>query len=198
MNAIAVIDQNRGLGRDGELLVHLPGDLRYFKEKTLGKTIIIGRKTFEGMGRRLLPGRETILLTQKEGYEADCPQCHSLEALFARIKDKDSAHVFVAGGEAVYRLLLPFCDTLFITKVYAAFAADRHFPDILPCTQTDVDKERDIWGGGAIQAPPQAFEIVWRGEEQVENGVRYQFFEYRRMITPQTSEGGKKRQLRRI
>ena len=160
MKAIAVVDENWGLGRDGKLLVHLPGDLRYFKEKTLGRTIVLGRETFEGMGSRPLAGRETVLLTRNRDYKADCRICHSLEELLAYAREKDRGDVFAAGGEMVYRLLLPFCDTVFVTKIYAAFAADRHFPN--------------------LDARPEEFEIAWRGEAREESGVRYQFFEYKR------------------
>ena len=160
MKAIAIVDQNWGLGAGGQLLTHLPGDLRYFREKTLGKTVIMGRETFEGMGGQLLPDRETVLLTRNPSYAAGCAICRSLDELLEFVKDKERDTVFACGGEMVYRLLLPYCDTVLLTKMYAAFEADRHFPN--------------------IDDRPDEFEVVWRSDEQEENGIRYQFFEYRR------------------
>ena len=78
MKAIVAVDRNWGIGRDGGLLVHLPGDLKYFKEKTLGKTVVMGRETLESLpGGKPLPGRDNIVLTLNSFYEAGCPLCHS-------------------------------------------------------------------------------------------------------------------------
>jgi len=160
MKAIAVVDQNWGLGRDGRLLVHLPGDLQYFKEKTIGKTIIMGRETLDGMSGKLLGGRETIVLSRNLNYQADCKIFNSLDELLTFVNNKDKDDVYVAGGEMVYKQLLPYVDTVLITKIDAAFEADRHFPNL-----DELSHE---------------FEIVWSGEALEENNVRYQFFEYRR------------------
>lgn len=158
MNAIAVVDENWGLGKDGKLLVHLSGDLRYFKGKTLGKTIIIGRETFEGMSGRILPGRDTVVLSRNPHFKADCPVCHSLEETFGFLREKPGDELFVAGGEAVYRLFFPYCGRFYITKIFDAFEADRFFPN--------------------LDAEPERFTAFKSGEVMEENGVRYQFFEY--------------------
>ena len=161
MNAIAVVDENWGLGKDGKLLTHLSGDLRYFKEKTLGKTIILGRKTFESMGGRLLPGRETVILSRDSGFAQGCKVLRDLDEALTFVSGKNGEDVFVAGGEAVYRLFLPYCDTFYITKLYASFEADRFFPN--------------------LDEAPDVFKTEWSGAVLEEKGVRYQFFMYKRV-----------------
>jgi dihydrofolate reductase len=160
MNAITVVDQNWGIGHNGKLLVHLPGDLKYFKEKTTGKTVIIGRETFDSMGGKLLPGRKTLILSRNTSLKPDCPVFHSLEDTIAYVKNKQEEELFVAGGEAIYRLFLPYCDTFFITKIHKAFEADRYFPN--------------------LDESPDEFKMHWSGNIMEENAVKYQFFEYRR------------------
>jgi dihydrofolate reductase len=160
MIAIAVVDENWSLGKDGKLLVHLSGDLKYFKEKTIGKTIIMGRKTFEGMGGRLLPGRETVILSGDPDFDSGCKVCRSLFETFEYLEGKRGEDLFAAGGEAVYKLFLPYCDTFFITKIFAAYEADRHFPNL---------DER-----------PDCFSCEPASDVIEENGVRYQFFKYTR------------------
>jgi len=161
MNAIAVVDENWGLGRNGKLLVHLLGDLKYFKEKTLGKTIIIGRGTYESMAGKLLPGRETAILSKNMDFKPDCLVLHSLEEALLYLKEKPDADMFVAGGESVYRLFFPYCDKFFITKLHAAFEADIYF--------RNLDDE------------PESFAALWSSDIFEENGVKYQFFEYARV-----------------
>jgi len=160
MNAIVVVDQNWGIGCDGKLLMHLPGDLKYFKEKTLGNTIIIGRETFDSMGGRLLPGRQTLILSRNKDFKPDCLVFHSLEEALGYIKDKQNEEIFVAGGEAIYRLFLPYCDTFFVTKIHKSFEADRYFPN--------------------LDENPDDFAVTWSSEIMEENSVKYQFIEYTR------------------
>jgi len=161
VNAIAVVDKNWGIGADGKLLAHLPGDLRYFKEKTLGNTIIIGRTTFESMSGKILPGRETVILSKNADFKADCPVFRSLEETLSYCRGKADEELFVAGGEAIYRLFFPFCDRFYITKLHETFEADRHFPNL--------DEE------------PERFDVRELSGILGERGVRYQFFEYTRV-----------------
>ncbi|MCL1982580.1 MAG: dihydrofolate reductase [Clostridiales bacterium] len=159
MNAIAAVDENWGIGRNGKLLAHLPGDLLYFKEKTLGKTVVMGRETYNSIGKPL-PGRETVVLSRSPGKRPGCQTFCSLGEAMEYLGGRD---VFVAGGEAIYKLFFPYCDRFFITKLYAAFDADRHFPNL----------DRD---GGS-------FSVVWSSGIMEENSVRYQFTEYIRNKT---------------
>ena len=130
MKAIVAVDENWGIGSCGKLLVHLPGDLKYFKSKTLGNTIIIGRETFDSMGGKLLPGRQTLILSKNGDLKPGCPVLHSLDETLKYVKGRRSEELFVAGGEIIYKLFLPYCDTFFVTKIYKAFEADRYFPNL--------------------------------------------------------------------
>lgn len=158
MNAIVVVDKNWKIGRDGGLLVHLPGDLKYFKERTYGKTIVIGRKTLESFpGKKPLPGRKNIVLTKQADYSAEgCSICHSKEDVM-ELLGEDTDGVFIAGGESIYREFLADCDTVFLTRIYAEFPADRCFPNL------DESGE---------------FSITWESGIQEEKGISYQFFQY--------------------
>lgn len=160
MNLIVVVDENWNIGRDGGLLVHLSGDLKYFKKRTYGKTLIMGRKTLESFpGARPLPGRRNLVLTRRSDYAPEgCEVFHSKEELTRQL-GPDTSNVFVSGGENVYRQFLEDCDTFFVTKIYQSFPADRSFPDL--------DQREDL-------------EITWKSDVQEEKGIKYQFFEYTR------------------
>ena len=158
MNAIVIVDKNWGIGCEGKLLAHLPSDLKYFKQKTLGNTLIMGRETFDSMGGRLLPDRETIILSRNEDFNPECKTCSSLEELLEAVKDKRSEELFVVGGESIYKLFLPYCDKFFVTKINETFEADRYFPN--------------------LDTSPEKFAVVWESEVIEENSLKYQFFEY--------------------
>ena len=161
MKAIVVVDENWGIGKDGQLLVHLPGDLAYFKEKTLGKTIIVGRKTLESFpGGKPLPGRRNIVLTENQSFDKDnCAICNDLDELFDEIAQLDGEDIFVVGGACIYELFLPYCDDVFVTRIQAAYDADRHFPNL---DQSD------------------GFVKTWQSDLMEEKGVKYRFEKYSR------------------
>lgn len=161
MKLILAADRNWAIGKDGDLLCHLPGDLKYFKEKTVGKTVIMGRGTLESLpGKKPLPKRENIVISGNPDYAVPgAVVLHSHEELFDYIRDKDSDEVMVMGGGRVYRELLPYCDTCYITRIYDSFDADTWFVN--------------------LDEMPE-FEIVWQSELQEENGIQYRFLEYRR------------------
>ena len=161
MKLILAADRNWAIGKDGDLLCHLPGDLKYFKEKTVGKTVIMGRGTLESLpGKKPLPKRENIVISGNPDYAVPgAVVLHSHEELFDYIRDKDSDEVMVMGGGRVYRELLPYCDTCYITRIYDSFDADTWFVN--------------------LNEMPE-FEVVWQSELQEENGIQYRFLEYRR------------------
>ena len=139
MKAIAVIDKNLAIGKLGDLLCRLPKDLANFKKLTLGKTLIIGRKTLESLpGGRPLTGRSTIVLTQNTNLDicvnnGEFKNCihHSKKEALAHIFDNiPSQDIFVAGGEQIYRLFLSCCDELILTELECEFEdADAFFPN---------------------------------------------------------------------
>ena len=161
MNLIAAADANWGIGKDSGLLVHLPGDLRYFKEKTSGKAVIMGRATLESLpGGKALPNRTNIVLTSQTDFAKEgCIVVHDMDELAAVCADYAPEDMMVIGGEQIYMQLIRQCERLFITKIFEIYDADKHL--------MNVDKMR-------------SFELVWESDVQEENGVQYQFLEYRK------------------
>lgn len=161
MNTIVAVDENWAIGKDGALLVHLPGDLKYFKDKTMGKVVIMGRTTLETLpNKKPLPGRRNIVLSRNEDYTQEGAEvAHSVEEVEKLVADCDEKDVYVIGGAEIFKRFFDLCDTFFITKIYNKYPADRHF--------VDLDKERDI-------------EIAWKSEKHTENDTTYQYFEYKR------------------
>jgi len=124
--AIAAMSENRAIGSGGRIPWHLPEDFKWFKRVTMGQILVMGRKTYESIGRPL-PGRQTILLS-RQGFTADGVQTvPDVESLLRRVQD-DPREVFVAGGGEIYRLLLPWCGEVFLTRVRRVVAGDAFFP----------------------------------------------------------------------
>ena len=130
MNLIVAVDRNWGIGKDGKLLYTLPGDMRFFRETTKGKVVVMGRGTLNSMpGGRPLKDRTNIVLStcaQGEGFLA----VRSLPELLAQVKQYPLEDVFVIGGASLYQSLLNYCFAAYVTKVDAAADADRFFPDL--------------------------------------------------------------------
>lgn len=161
MNMIVAADKNWGIGKDGQLLAHLSGDLKYFKERTIGKAVVMGRKTLESLpGGRPLPGRTNIVLTANPDYEKEgCVIVHSVAELREKCSELPADGVMIIGGATLYNELMEECDSLFITKIYDEFEADAFIKN-------------------ADELPD--YKVVWQSEMQEEHGIEYQFFEYKR------------------
>jgi dihydrofolate reductase len=127
---VVAVAENNVIGKDNQLIWHLPADLRHFKQKTMGHPMIMGRKTFESIGKPL-SGRTTIIVTRQEDFQAEgCIVVNSLEAAIAKGKELDSEHVSIVGGAEIYRQSLPFVDTIYLTQVHHTFDGDTFFPVI--------------------------------------------------------------------
>lgn len=127
ISLIVAHDENRVIGFNNKMPWHLPGDLQYFKEQTMGKPIIMGRKTFESIGRPL-PGRRNIVITRNSDYTADGIEVvNSLEAALSLVEDVPE--VMIIGGEQIFRLVLPLADRLYITQIANTFEGDTYFPE---------------------------------------------------------------------
>ncbi len=124
------MDQKRGIGKKNALMWKIPGELARFKKITMGHPIIMGRKTFDSIGR-LLSGRTNIIITRNKDYEiVGAVIVHSLEAAIERAKNEPGAEeIFVIGGGQIFSEALPFVDKLYITLVKGDFGADTFFPD---------------------------------------------------------------------
>lgn len=130
VSIIAAISDNNVIGKDNKLIWHLPEDLKRFKELTTGHTIIMGRRTFESLGK-VLPNRKHIVLTRDENYHVDNENViiiHDIENLEQYI-DKEAEN-FVIGGAIIYRQLMPKADKMYITKIHEKFEGDSYFPII--------------------------------------------------------------------
>jgi dihydrofolate reductase len=128
---IVAVDEQNGIGRKGELLCHLPADLKHFKEVTTGHAIIMGRKTYESLPKGALPNRRNIVLTSDKHTDnyPGCTVVRSLEEAFASTNDEE--FVFIIGGERVYRASLPLADRLYMTRIHHTFdEVDTFFPKI--------------------------------------------------------------------
>jgi dihydrofolate reductase len=131
MNLIACVDNNWGIGKDGNLLFRLPKDMQFFRCMTLGETVVMGGSTFRSLpGGKPLADRENLVLSARippgEGYLV----MRTMEELLRALSDRDSSSIFIAGGESIYKAFLPFCKFAFITKVSAYGDADAFFPNL--------------------------------------------------------------------
>lgn len=163
MNIILAADRNWAIGKDNDLLIHLPGDLKYFKKMTTGKTVIMGRKTLESLpGGKPLPNRRNIILTRSVDFQVSGAEVlNSVEDVLHLIKSGDlkSDEAFVIGGADIYKQMMPYCDKFYITKIEAELPADRYF--------VDLDEVDDL-------------KITWTGPIEEYKGAKYQYVLYER------------------
>ncbi|MFO1258322.1 MAG: type 3 dihydrofolate reductase [Gammaproteobacteria bacterium] len=126
ISLISAMSQKHVIGRNGQLPWHLPADLKYFKEKTLGKPIVMGRKTFDSI-KKPLPGRHNIVLTRDQRFEA--PGCTVVSTVQKALEVAgDVEEVMIVGGETIYRLFLPEATRIYLTIIEQDFEGDTYFP----------------------------------------------------------------------
>lgn len=161
MKAIVNVDNNWAIGMGDSLLNHVPADMKFFKEKTIGNVVVMGRATFLTFpGPKALPNRVNIVLTTDKSWSApDVIVCHSTEELFEQLKRYDTDTVYVIGGSSVYEQLLSYCDTAYVTKVDTAKPADKFFPNL---------DENSAW------------ELICEGNEQYHNDIEFRFTTYKK------------------
>lgn len=122
-------DQNGLIGRNNDLPWRIPAELKYFKETTMGHAIVMGRKTYESIGKPL-PGRTNIVLTRDSNYRQEgCLIFHSKEDLLKWSKESNF-EVFITGGSEIFRLFMEEADQLYVTKIYETFEGDTYFPEL--------------------------------------------------------------------
>lgn len=139
--AIVVVAEDNAIGKNGDLLCHLPADLKHFKNITMGHTIIMGRRTWESLPKGALPGRKNVVITRNADFTAPGAEVyHSLEeALSATEQDGDR---FIIGGGMLYREAFPLTDVLHLTLLHATFPdADTHFPAFDPAEWKEISRE---------------------------------------------------------
>ncbi|MDP3822422.1 MAG: dihydrofolate reductase [Burkholderiales bacterium] len=155
---IAAVARNEAIGKNNQLLVHLPGDLPRFKKLTLGHPVIMGRKTWDSIGRPL-PQRRNIVITRDAGWRADGAEA-AASLTDALVLAAAEPKVFVIGGAQIYAQALPLADELALTEIDADFDGDAFFPA--------WDRSR--------------FEQVTREDHETPEGLRYRFTHYQRTV----------------
>jgi dihydrofolate reductase len=127
VTAVVAISENHAIGKDNKLLWYLPADLKHFKQITTGHTIIMGRKTYESVGKPL-PNRRNIIITRQAIIIDGCEVVNSIDAALALCKDEPE--VFIVGGAEIYRQAIKQTDRIYLTIVHKEFEADSFFPEI--------------------------------------------------------------------
>jgi dihydrofolate reductase len=130
ISMISAVAENRVIGNKNALPWHLPADFKYFKEITLGKTIVMGLNTFNSIGAKPLPGRKNIILNNDLSYvpPENCAVAHSIDEVVEMTKIE--SEVMICGGASVYKQFLPMADRLYLTYVHASPEGDTYFPEI--------------------------------------------------------------------
>lgn len=146
LSVIAAVADNNAIGLDNGLPWHLPEDLKHFRSLTMGHHIIMGRKTYESLGR-LLPGRTTVIVTRQTDYcVTGALVAGSLEEAVSLCGNDDE--MFVIGGAELYKLALPMADRLYLTEVSGEFPADTFFPEYDKAAWHEVARERLVSESG--------------------------------------------------
>ena len=141
---IVAVAENGVIGRDGKLPWRIPEDMKWFKARTEGRPLIMGRKTWESFPKRPLPGRTNIVITRNEAYVADgAIVVPSFEAALEAARREKPEEIMVIGGVAVYRAALPFAHRVYLTRVHGAFEGDTHLAGI-DSEQWNVTKVGDF------------------------------------------------------
>ncbi len=145
MNCIVAVDANWGIGKDNDLLISIPDDMKYFRKVTAGKTLIYGRKTLESFpGQKPLPKRRNIVITRNAAYGGNGAEVvNSVDEAYLAVKDEDPDNVFVIGGGAIYRQMLSFCTRAYVTRIDNIFDADTFFPDLDSDPEWEIESESE-------------------------------------------------------
>ncbi len=129
LSIFVAVDEERAIGKDNQLLWHIPEDLKHFKELTTGHAVIMGENTYHSIGRPL-PHRTNIVMTLDRGVKlSGCLVAYSLEEALAVAREHEAEEIFVMGGASIYRQFLPLTDRLYLTLVQGKHEADTFFPD---------------------------------------------------------------------
>ena len=162
MNLIVAVDKNWAIGKENKLLVSIPQDMKFFRETTIGKVVVMGRKTLESFpGGQPLKQRTNIVLTRDKNFKAkDAVIVHNVEELLEELKKYNEEDIYVIGGESIYRQMLPYCKLAHVTKINHAYEADTYFPNL---------DEKDEWV------------VTGVSDEQTYFNLEYEFVRYERM-----------------
>ena len=162
MNLIVAVDKNWGIGYQNKMLVSIPADMRFFRQETMGKIVVMGRKTYETFpGGQPLNGRTNIILTSDRNYKVKgAILVHSKEELLEKLKEFPSEEIYIIGGATIYEQLLEYCDVAHVTKIDYTYHADTFHPNL------DKDPE---------------WKVVAESDEQTYYDLEYTFYKYQRI-----------------
>lgn len=160
ISAIVAVNNDWGIGYNGDLLEHIPEDLKYFKTLTTGHIIVMGSKTWDSLPKKPLPDRLNIVITHNERHFDEMTAFIDLNEAMIRLKTVDD-ECFIIGGGSIYKQLLPLCDRVYVTKIYKSHEkVDTYFPNL---------DESDEWAPGACS-------LI-----QTYKDLTYQFWQYDRI-----------------
>ena len=161
ISAIVAVDNNWGIGFNGDLLEHIPEDLKYFKELTSGHIVVMGRKTWDSLPKKPLPDRLNVVISHSRSLLGMMSFSMPLEEATARMLGDPEAEYFIIGGGQIYKELLPYCDRVYVTKIFKDHAnVDTYFPNL---------DESDEWAPGMCSSLHNY------------KGLTYQFWQYDRI-----------------
>lgn len=141
LSIIAAVAENNVIGKDNQLIWRLPADLKHFKVLTMGHPMIMGRKTFDSIGKPL-PGRTSIILTRQLDYTVEgCLVVHSLDQAITEAGKLGSGESFIVGGAEIYRQSISIADKIYLTEVHSFFDGDTFFPEIDPTIWREIKRE---------------------------------------------------------
>ena len=168
ISAIVCADSNWAIGSGGDLLIHIPEDMKFFREKTNDSTVIMGRKTYDSLPKRPLPNRENVIITNNfpDGRNLRIDENGTAFAKLSNVKDvlglkeMDEYNVFIIGGGQIYKELLPYCEYAYVTKVHCAYEnVDTYFPNIDNMPEWEIESSSEI---------------------KEYNNIKYQFYTYKK------------------
>ena len=162
MNLIVAVDKNWAIGNQNKLLVSIPADMKFFRETTMNKVVVMGRKTLESFPNGLpLKKRTNIVITRDKNYQVkDAIVVHTIDELLEELKKYNDEDIYVIGGESIYRQMLPYCKVAHVTKINHAYEADTFFPNL---------DEMEDW------------EVTGVSDEQTYFDLEYEFVRYERV-----------------
>ena len=161
MKCIVAVDSNWAIGYKNNLLVSIPADMRFFKNETIGKIVVMGKNTLESFpGGKPLANRTNIVVALEKDYKVPgATVVNSIEEALEEVKKYDTNDVYIIGGASIYKQFLQYCDIAHVTKIDYAYQADTYFPNL---------DENDEW------------ELVGDSEEQTYYDLEYRFLKYER------------------
>ncbi|MDD3204566.1 MAG: dihydrofolate reductase [Lachnospiraceae bacterium] len=168
MNIIVAADKNWAIGNKEGLLISIPNDQKHFRQETMGKVVVFGRKTLATFPQGMpLMGRTNILLSTDPDFTIKgASVVHSIKELLETLKNYRSEDIYIIGGESIFRQLLPYCDTAHVTKIDHVYESDTYFPNL---------DELENW------------KITADSEEQTYFDIEYVFLKYQRTDEPKVA-----------